>query len=59
MRTHLSFNGYCVRIKWAGRSGQGALFLGYGRLVNPNGSYEGAQTVAVYFLPGQGYGYNP
>jgi len=56
MKTHLSFNGYCVKAQWKSKEYKGR-FISYGRLVNPNGNYVDAPYVAVYFIDGEGYGY--
>lgn len=57
MRTHLSFNGYCVRAMWRGEAPYGAVRCGTGRLVNPNGNYVDAPYVTVFYSPTDGYGY--
>lgn len=54
-RTHLSFDGYCVRHK--GLYTGGGQFKSYGQLVNPKGHYDGCPYVKIYFVPGIGYQY--
>lgn len=45
--THVSFGGCLYKVS-KGALPQGAIFLGYGRLVHPKGSYIGAPYVALY-----------
>lgn len=57
MKTHFSLGGWCLRWKWRGKVQPGDEFVGYGRLVKPNGHYDGCEYVAIYARPGVGYGY--
>ena len=71
MKTHLSFDGICVRWKFKALSEHGAgyatspvstlpegsEFIAYGRLVSPNGAYVNAPYVSIYWCRGIGYGY--
>lgn len=58
MRTHVSYNGYLQRVEQVlglyQSRGMGLVFVSYGRLVNPNGSYLDAPWVGLYQLPNNG-----
>lgn len=51
-RTHVSYGGFLQRVTAVARSHRdlpsGALFVAFGRLVNPNGSYDNAPGVSLY-----------
>lgn len=57
MKTHLSFDGWCLRSRWCGRTQRDDVFVSHGRLVNPNGHFDGCRYVSIYHRPGVGYGY--
>lgn len=50
--THVSYDGFLQRVSGVVRSHNelpsGAVFVAFGRLVNPNGSYDNAPRVSLY-----------
>lgn len=57
MKTHVSMNAILYKLAPLPHNLTNSEFMGYGRLVNPNGNYNGAETVSLYRLAAGGYGF--
>ena len=48
MKTHISISGILYKLTNVTKETQNMRFIGYGRYVNPNGNYMGAEVMGLY-----------